>query len=256
LHTLTQAKEIRMIERHTRTGSSKVLASLALAFLIAAALMVAGCSTTSASKPVDPKAERKAMMETVAKYYVAQGAMDLDTVRTLVHDPDNIMELPTSTPTPAEGETTTVRWAWNGDMIVLNAESDAATFTLSSTEASPNVVKLSDSTGENLGELVVKKVDGVWRIDVAAVQKAAEEQANSPEGQKEQCWSDQQNVEDSAAAYNEEKGKMPKTVAALVPDYMDAAPTCPTTGLGYTLNGKGVVLPCKVHGHYPPVEGQ
>jgi hypothetical protein len=245
-----------MTQQHAHASSAKVLASLAFAFLIALALMVTGCSANSSgAKKSDPKADRKAMMETVAKFYVAQGAQDLKGIKSAIHDPDNIMELPTETPPATDAETTTIKWQWNGDKITLQSESEEATYTLSSSEASPNVVKLTDATGETLGELVMTQKNGAWLIDVAAVKKAAEDAANSPEGQKETCWGNQQNIEDSAAAYNEEKGKMPKTVQALVPDYMDIVPACPTTGVTYSLDAKGLVTPCKVHGHYPASEG-
>jgi len=241
-----------MTERKSGIGTAKVLARVVLAGVIVAALMLAGCSAKSASQAADPKQDRRVMLETAAKFYVASGAQDIEATKKLVHDPENIMGLATATPPGADAETTTVRWAWNGGKIVLSAESDETTYTLSSSDASPSVVTLSDSTGADLGELIMKKVDGTWRIDVSAVQKAADAAAKSPEGQKQECWSNQQNIEDSAYAFDQETGKFPKTIAQLVPDYMDNVPVCPTTAQPYIMNGKGIVAPCAVHGHYPP----
>ena len=243
-----------MTEQNGSSRTAKVLARIALACVIAASLMIAGCSAKSASQATDPKAERKAMLEAAAKYYVASGAQDIEATKLVVHDPENIMGLATATPPGADAETSTVRWAWNGDKITMSAESDETTYTLSSTDASPNVVTLTDSTGANSGELIMKKVNGSWRIDVSAVQKAADEAARSPEGQKQECWSNQQNIEDSAYAFDQENGKFPKTVAQLAPDYLDSVLACPTTAKPYTLDAKGIVAPCPVHGHYPPQE--
>src|SRR5664280_1701221 len=100
------------------------------------------------------------------------------------------------------------------------------------------------------------KVNGVWRVDVQEVQKAAQAQANSPEGQKETCWQNQADVEDAVAAYDADKGKLPKKVSDLVGSYLESAPTCPTTGEPYTLGSAGSVAPCKVHGHFPEEDQQ
>lgn len=234
---------------HRESGPARTLHAAVLALLIVGTLAVAGCS--AAKQAVDPAKDRQAKMETAAKFYVADAAQDIKGLKAIVYDPTNFLGLATATPPGADVPTTTVRWAWQGDTIVMQAESDEATYTLSSTDASPNVVTLKDATGQTLDTLFVKKVNDVWRIDAQAIQKAAEAQAKTPEGQKQTCWQNQSNIEDAIASYDADNGRLPKTVADLVPKYLSAAPTCPTTGLGYKLDGTGLVLPCKVHGHYP-----
>jgi hypothetical protein len=133
----------------------------------------------------------------------------------------------------------------------MKAESDEATYTLSSTDTSPSVVTLRDASGQTLDTLFMKKVNDVWRIDAQAIQWAVEARSKTPEGQKQTCWQNEADIEDATAAYDEGNGRLPKKVADLVPEYLSTAPTCPTTGQGYRLDSTGLVLPCKVHGHYP-----
>jgi hypothetical protein len=231
------------------SGIASTLGRVVPALLIVGALALAGCSASK--QAVDPVKDRKAKMEAAAKFYVADAARDIASLKAIVYDPTNFMGLATATPPGAEDQTTAVSWAWQGSAIVMQAESDEATYTLSSTDASPSIVMLKDATGETLDTVFVKKVRGVWQVDAQAIQQAVEAQAKTPEGQQQTCWQNESDVEDAIASYDADKGKLPKTVANLVPEYLSTSPTCPTTGQGYKFDGTGLVLPCKVHGHYP-----
>ncbi|MDR3686172.1 MAG: hypothetical protein P4L93_04355 [Coriobacteriia bacterium] len=233
-------------------AAARTLRVVILGLLIATALAAVGCSASKQS--VDPIVDRKAKMETAAKFYVADAARNIEGLKALVYDPTNYMGLATATPPAAGTPTASVTWSWQGADIVMREKSDPATYTISSTEASPSVVTLKDANGQLLDTLFVKKIDNEWRIDAQAIEKAVEAQAKTPEGQKQTCWKNQEDIESAIAAYDADHSKLPKKVADLVPKYLPAVPTCPTTGSGYTLDGTGLVLPCKVHGHYPESE--
>ena len=220
-----------------------------IACAVVIALMLVGCST--AKQVADPKQDRKAMMEAAAKFYVADAAQDIEGMKAVIHDPADVLGIATATPPAAGAETSTVSWAWQDDHIVMSSPSDEATYTLISSDASPNVVVLTDSQGQSLEPLIMTKVNGVWRVDVQEIQKVAQAQADSPEGQKEACWQNQADIEGAAASYEADKGKLPKKVADLVPNYLDAVLACPTTSEPYELAAAGAVAPCRVHGHYP-----
>ena len=232
---------------------ARAVGALVLVSVLALAVVAGGCSSAKTAA-TGQKVDRKALTEAAARYYVALGAQDLPALRALVDDPTDILGLASATPPGADAQTSTVRWVWQGDRIVVSSDSDESTYTLSSTDTSPNVVQLKDAKGTTLDTVVMKLTKGAWRVDAQETQKASQAQVDSPEGQKQTCWQNQSNIESAASSYNETNGKFPKTMADLVPDFFDTPPTCPTTGAGYTLGPKGVVAPCKVHGHYPAQE--
>jgi hypothetical protein len=166
-----------MSATRSRTRPAARLIVAATMFATAAVMGVSACAKSTASTSPD----RKAMMESVAKWYVAEGAADLEGVRAGVYDPTNLLGLATATPPPADVQTTTVIWKWEGDKILLaapnNPQETTVTIVASST---PDVVLIADELGQG-GALIMKKVDGAWRIDVVETKKAAE--AAAPPGE-------------------------------------------------------------------------
>ena len=69
-----------------------------------AALLVAGCS---GGKSGSSSADQKAQMETVAKFYKAQGALDIKAMRAALYDPTDVAGLATAT-VPAGAQKTEV----------------------------------------------------------------------------------------------------------------------------------------------------
>ena len=149
-------------------------------------LGLAACAQSSNSA-ASTQQDHQAMMETVAKWYVAEGAANLDGIKAAVYDPTAILGLATATPPPADQPTTTVVWKWVGEKIVLTVPKSPEEPTVTVVaSATPDVVLLSDATGAG-GTLYMRKVNGVWKIDVLATQKAAEaaDAADAQEGLSE-----------------------------------------------------------------------
>jgi hypothetical protein len=154
-----------------RTWSASTLALPAVICVLAAVLVASGCSAASTS--VDPTQDRKAMMETAANWYVALGAQDLNGKKAAVYDPGNILGYATATPAPASAPRTAIAWRWDGDNIVMSSPSKDSTVTITNSAATPNNVELYSAGGTG-GTLVMTKIDGKWKIDAAATQKASD----------------------------------------------------------------------------------
>lgn len=132
------------------------------------ALFVTGCSgggATSAS------ADQKAMLESVAKFYKAQGALDLPGMRAALYDPQDVAKLATAT-VPADAQKAEVITKNVGDTIVITIPSQELTMTASIAKTPANAVLLADPTGQST-TLIMKKDGNVWKIDVAETEKAS-----------------------------------------------------------------------------------
>ncbi|NTU71820.1 MAG: hypothetical protein HGB10_08390 [Coriobacteriia bacterium] len=140
-------------------------------------LLIAGVATGCKPSETDQK---KAMLESVAKWYVAQGALDMAAFKAGIYDPDDILGVATMTAAPPGAVKTEVSYAWAGDSIMMTVPSEGSTLTLTASPNQANVVLLKDAAGSN-GTFVMKDVDGVWKIDVAATQElqAAETSATA-----------------------------------------------------------------------------
>jgi prepilin-type N-terminal cleavage/methylation domain-containing protein len=68
--------------------------------------------------------------------------------------------------------------------------------------------------------------------------------------QEKSCFANQRTVDGAARTYAaENSGNLPATVAALVPQYIKAAPVCPAGG-AYTWNAAAGELSCGTHKRY------
>jgi len=146
--------------------------------LLAAVLMlagiVAGCASGSGAS--DPSTDKKAMLESVAKWYTAQGSLDMVAFKAGIYDPQDILGVATMTAAPPGASKAEVKWNWSGETILVTVPSEQSTITLSVDAAKPTTVQLKDATGQG-GVFIMKKVDNVWKIDVAETQKASAAQS-------------------------------------------------------------------------------
>jgi len=145
---------------------------VAVTMLALVAVLGLGACAKSNGSTVSAQ-DRKAMMETVAKWNVAQGAVDLPGLRGLIYDPQNELGLATATP-PADTQKIKVAWKWAGDKIVMTAPDvpEITTMTIAPATSTPNAVLMEGGTAPPLS-FIMKKVDGVWKIDVPETLKAA-----------------------------------------------------------------------------------
>lgn len=136
-----------------------------MALLVCALLFVgiaAGCK-------VAPD-EKKVMLESVAKWYVAQGSLDIAAFKAGIYDPTDSLGVATMTTAPEGATKSEVKWVWTGDKIVVTVPSAPSTITLSASPNQANVILLQDQLGQD-GTFVMKKIDNVWKIDVVETQK-------------------------------------------------------------------------------------
>lgn len=146
-----------------------------MAIVLAAALVLAFAVT--GCKPAAPKTtlddSQKSMLESVAKWYEAQGKLDVKGYKAGIYDPDNILGVATMTAPPKDAKETTVTWTWQGDNVIINIPAQAATITVSASPTAKNTVLLASGAGGGSDSIVMTQVAGVWKIDVNATQKAA-----------------------------------------------------------------------------------
>ena len=147
--------------------------AIAIAMLAFVALLALGACAKSSTPTVSAQ-DKKAMMETVAKWNVAQGAVDIPGLKALVYDPKDELGLATATP-PADAEKVKVAWKWDGDKILMTAPDvpDITTMTIAPATSTPNAVLMEGGNGTPPLSFVMKKVDGVWKIDVPETLKLA-----------------------------------------------------------------------------------
>jgi hypothetical protein len=183
--TIAQTGENVNVPRCERPTARLVLAAVMLALTAVVGLSACAKGAVPTTSQVSAQ-DRKTMMESVAKWYVAQGAADLGGIRAAVYDPTNILGLATATPLPSEVETVTIVWKWVGNKIALTIPGmpEEPTMTVAASPTTPTVVEIDDGTGLN-GALYMKKVDGVWKIDITETQKAldaaaAQEDTSAP----------------------------------------------------------------------------
>jgi hypothetical protein len=158
------------------TGRARWRSRIPVALVVAAcaivvAATIAGCSSTSSPSGTSITSDQKAMVETVGKWYVAEGSFDIPALKAIVYDPNDIMGLATATP-PAGALTTTVTTSWQGEKLIISAPSIETTIVAMVATSTPNAVAISDGTGQS-GILIMKKISGAWKIDVAETQKAS-----------------------------------------------------------------------------------
>ena len=154
---------------NTRKRPAWMLALLACTLMLAG--VTAGCKTASKEATVTPE-DKKAMIESVAKFFVAQGALDIPGVKASIYDPENIFGVATMTVAPEGAQKTEIKYAWKGDTILLTIPSQQTSATLSASVEQTNVVTLKDPAGQ--GQTFVMRKDGnVWKIDVSATTKVA-----------------------------------------------------------------------------------
>ncbi|MEI7814001.1 MAG: hypothetical protein WCJ13_04335 [Coriobacteriia bacterium] len=152
----------------------KVLVSVLLICVALLAVFAAGCSKGGAG-------DQKAMVEAVAKFYAAQGALDLATMKATIYDPQNMSGIATAT-IPADAKKTEIVWKSVGDTVLITVPSQELTLTASVAKTPANAVLVADPSGQ--GEtLIMKKDGGVWKIDFAETQKASAAKAAAPSPQ-------------------------------------------------------------------------
>lgn len=147
--------------------------------LLACVLLLTGVAAGCKSASKDPATDKKAMLEAVANWQVAQGKLDLAGVKAGIYDPSDIFGIATMTAVPEGVAAYEVKWEWVGDTIVLAVPSQQATVTLSASPAQANVVLLKDTGGQGQ-TLVMKQVDDAWKIDVAETQKITQAGSGEP----------------------------------------------------------------------------
>jgi len=153
-----------------RTQPVWMLALLACVLLLAG--VAGGCKSASSGGEKTAAPDKKAMLEAVAKWYVAQGALDIAGFKAGIYDPENILGVATMTAAPAGAEKSEVKWVWQGETIVVTVPSEQSTITLVASPQQANVVLLKDALGQG-GTFVMKEDGGVWKIDVAETQKVS-----------------------------------------------------------------------------------
>jgi hypothetical protein len=147
--------------RHHRVAR-KALVSVLVICASLLAVIVVGCSGGGG--------DQKAMLETVGKFYAAQGALDLPAMKAAIYDPQNTSGIATAT-IPAGATKTEILWKSVGDNVIVTIPSQELTLTVSAAKSPANAVLVSDPSGQ--GEtLIMKKDGGVWKIDFAETQKA------------------------------------------------------------------------------------
>jgi len=157
--------------------AKKALVSLLLICVALLAVFAAGCSKGGAGGAGD----QKAMVEAVAKFYAAQGALDLATMKATIYDPQNMSGIATAT-IPAGAQKTEIVWKSVGDTVLITVPSQELTLTASVAKTPANAVLVADPSGQ--GETLIMKNDGgVWKIDFAETQKASAAKAAAPSPQ-------------------------------------------------------------------------
>lgn len=154
----------------TTAGRTKWVIALLMVGAALLVLLAAGCSSSSSTGGASA-GDQKAMLETVGKFYAAQGALDLPAVRETLYDPTDIAGLATAT-VPADATKTEITWKAEGDKVIIAVPSQELTLTASMAATPPNAVLVSDPSGQG-NVLVMKKEGSVWKIDVAETEKAA-----------------------------------------------------------------------------------
>jgi hypothetical protein len=161
-----------------RTRPVWMLVLLACVLLLAA--LAGGCKSATKEQTPAANPDKKAMLESVAKWYTAQGALDLAGFKAGIYDPDNILGVATMTAAPKGAKKAEVKWSWSGDNIVLTIPSEQSTITLTASPNQANVVLLKDAAGQG-GTFIMKKEGTVWKIDVSETQKATQAQSAAPQ---------------------------------------------------------------------------
>lgn len=163
-----------------RTKRVWMSALLACALLLAG--FSAGCKSPASSGGGPSAGDKKAMIEAVAKWYVAQGELDINGFKAGIYDPDDLLGVATMTTAPEGAEKSEVKWSWVGETAVVTIPSQETTAILSASPTVPNGVLLKDETGQGSNTFIMKNDNGVWKIDVAETQKATQPPA-TPEAE-------------------------------------------------------------------------
>jgi hypothetical protein len=132
-----------------------------------AALLVTGCS---GGKSGGATSDQKAQLETVAKFYKAQGNLDIPGMRAALYDPKDAAGLATATVPPGAQKAEVIAKSV-GDTMVITIPSQELTMTASAAKTPANAVVVSAPTGQST-TLIMKKDGSVWKIDVVETEKA------------------------------------------------------------------------------------
>ncbi len=161
-----------------RTRPVWMLALLACALLLAG--VAGGCKSASSGGEKTATPDKKAMLEAVAKWYVAQGALDIKGFKAGIYDPEDILGVATMTAAPEGAQKSEVKWEWAGETVVVTVPSEQSTITLTASPQQANVVLLKDALGQG-GTFVMKNDGGVWKIDVTETQKVSASAGGAPQ---------------------------------------------------------------------------
>ncbi len=131
------------------------------------ALLVTGCSGGTSG---GASSDQKAQLETVAKFYKAQGNLDIPGMRAALYDPKDAAGLATATVPPGAQKAEVISKSV-GDTIVITIPSQELTMTASAAKTPVNAVVVSAPTGQST-TLIMKKDGSVWKIDVVETEKA------------------------------------------------------------------------------------
>ena len=148
-------------------GTAKKSLVLLAVCLALVAMFVAGCSGGGAGGSADQKAQ----LEAVAKFYQAQGDLDIPAMRDSLYDPEDTAGLATAT-VPPDAQKAEVIAKNVGDTIVITIPSQELTMTLSAAKSPANAVSIAAPNGQST-TLIMKKDGNVWKIDVVETEKAA-----------------------------------------------------------------------------------
>jgi hypothetical protein len=149
------------------TVAKRTLVALVVCLSLVA-LAITGCAGAKSS---GVSADQKAQLETVAKFYKAQGNLDIPGMRAALYDPKDVAGLATATVPPGAQKAEVV--ATNvGSTIVITIPSQELTMTASVPKTPANAVLVSAPTGQAT-TLIMKKDGNVWKIDVAETEKAS-----------------------------------------------------------------------------------
>jgi hypothetical protein len=167
MHALARQRQEKKMNKARLARIAKKSLVLLVVCLALVALFVTGCSGGSAGGSADSKAQ----LETIAKFYKAQGNLDLPGMRAALYDPQDVAGLATAT-VPPEAQKAEVITKNVGNTVLITIPSQELTMTASIAKTPANAVTLAAPTGQST-TLIMKKDGSVWKIDVVETEKAS-----------------------------------------------------------------------------------
>lgn len=177
-------------------------------------------------------------------------------------------------PNDARGEVDGLNWDEKGDTLVFTVDGEDGSYLVRVSPTDPTKVTMTardgaDELPPSFGSIEVVSVKGTWKLTnkwlsqalgqsgvvEASDSSSSGSDSSSSNSASRSCYANQRTIEGAAQTYQADKGELPSEGVVsdshdLVPNYIKTAPTCPTTGVTYTLKSDGTVEPCPVHGHY------